>query len=258
MTKEQFVEYMKPIASRMFGKQSPYRMKEERFVVRPVGLIVEDLCKIADDEWAKYAFSREPLNGKFNDTQRVELTRQALACGAEAARQCIEQYGARDSLTLGKKMGLTIDYPMMPQNSDRVLFAEFREPNLINVFMDGVKKAEQLLSEPGVSEALGHDLYLSKLLIAHELFHYVEEKHKKEIWTQTYKIELWAPKPLHNRSKVAVLSEIAAMGFAKELTQLAYSPYVMDAFMVYGYTPEAASALYEEMMKFAGKTPRFE
>ena len=30
-------------------------------------MIVEDLCRIPEDEWAKYAFSREPLNGKFND-----------------------------------------------------------------------------------------------------------------------------------------------------------------------------------------------
>lgn len=43
-------------------------------------MIVEDLCRIPEDEWAKYAFSREPLNGKFNDEQRLDLTRQAIAC----------------------------------------------------------------------------------------------------------------------------------------------------------------------------------
>ena len=84
----------------------------------------------------------------------------------------------------------------------------------------------------------------------------VEEKYKKEIWTRTYKIELWAPKPLHNRSGVSVLGEIAAMSFAKTLTGIPYSPYVMDAFLVYGYSPEAASGLYEEMMEKTGRTPR--
>ncbi|MFR7889351.1 MAG: hypothetical protein ACLU4B_13015 [Bilophila wadsworthia] len=84
----------------------------------------------------------------------------------------------------------------------------------------------------------------------------MEEKYKKEIWTRTYKIELWAPKPLHNRSGVSVLGEIAAMSFAKALTGISYSPYVMDAFLVYGYSPEAASGLYEEMMEKTGRTPR--
>ena len=84
----------------------------------------------------------------------------------------------------------------------------------------------------------------------------MEERYKKEIWTRTYKIELWAPKPLHNRSSVAVLGEIAAMAFTKELNALPYSPYVMDAFLVYGYSPEAASGLYEEMMRLAGRTAR--
>ena len=122
--------------------------------------------------------------------------------------------------------------------------------------MDGVRKGRALLSEPGVSHALTGQLDIAKLLLGHELFHFVEEKYKKEIWTRTYKIELWAPKPLHNRSGVAVLGEIAAMSFAKTLTGIPYSPYVMDAFLVYGYSPEAASGLYEEMMEKTGRTPR--
>lgn len=59
-----------------------------------------------------------------------------------------------------------------------------------------------------------------------------------------------------NRSGVSVLGEIAAMSFAKTLTGIPYSPYVMDAFLVYGYSPEAASGLYEEMMEKTGRTPR--
>lgn len=162
----------------------------------------------------------------------------------------------RDPEKLAKQLGLNVDYPDMPQNAERVLFAEFREPNNIHIYMDGVRKGRALLSEPGVSHALTGQLDIAKLLLGHELFHFVEEKYKKEIWTRTYKIELWAPKPLHNRSGVSVLGEIAAMSFAKTLTGISYSPYVMDAFLVYGYSPEAASGLYEEMMEKTGRTPR--
>lgn len=248
--------YLKPIADGLFGKQSPYRVQPKHYAVRPVGMIVSDLCRIPDRDWGKYAFSREPLNGRFTDEQRLELTDRAIACGTESARKCMEQYGVRDSKEMAVRMGLKVDFPHMPQSTARVLFAEFHVPDTIHVYMDGVEKAETLLHEPGVSHALTNYLYIPKLLIAHELFHYVEEQHAREIWTRTYRVELWAPKFLHNRSRVGVLGEIAAMAFAKELNQLPYSPYVMDAFLVYGYSPEAASALYEEMMGLAGLTPR--
>ena len=139
----------------------------------------KDLCRIPEDEWAKYAFSREPLNGKFNDEQRLDLTRQAIACGREYAEKLAKQYGMRDPEKLAKQLGLNVDYPDMPQNAERVLFAEFREPNNIHIYMDGVRKGRALLSEPGVSHALTGQLDIAKLLLGHELFHFVEEKYKK-------------------------------------------------------------------------------
>lgn len=256
MTKDRLKELLRPIADGLFGKQRTVRAEGPRAEVRPAGVIVEDLCAIEEEDWCKYAFSREPLNGRFTDEQRLNLTRQAIACGRDWAGQIVKQYHTGDARRLAEQMGAVVDYPLMPQNTSRVLFAEFRDPNKIHVYMDGVNKGEALFEEPGVRRALGSQLDIAALLIAHELFHMVEERNKKEIWTRTYKIELWAPKPLHNRSSVGVLGEIAAMSFAKTLTGLRYSPYVMDAYLVYGYSPEAASALYEEMMSFVGRTPR--
>ena len=96
MTKERFQELLKPIADGLFGKQRTRYGEMPHYTVRPVGMIVEDLCRIPEDEWAKYAFSREPLNGKFNDEQRLDLTRQAIACGREHAEKLAKQYGMRD------------------------------------------------------------------------------------------------------------------------------------------------------------------
>lgn len=256
MTKETLKEKLDPLAKALFGPQGTKRAEPPHYVVRPVGMIVEDLCRIPEEDWGKYAFAREPLNGKFNDEQRLDLTRQAIACGREYADKIAEKYGMRDPEKLAARLGMKVDFPDMPQSTDRVLFAEFREPDKIHIYMDGVRKGRALLGEPGVPHALGGNLDIAKVLLGHELFHFVEEQNKKEIWTRTYKIELWAPKPLHNRSTVAVLGEIAAMSFSKTLNALPYSPYVMDAFLVYGYSPEVASGLYEEMMERAGRTPR--
>lgn len=61
------------------------------------------------------------------------------------------------------------------------------------------------------------------VLLAHELFHLVEERHKKEIYTHTEKIELWHVGLCVNRSNVIAFSEIAAMAFAAEITE--FPPY---------------------------------
>lgn len=258
MNTEELKEKLQPVAKLLFGdaKTMADRMRQTpQVTIRPIGVIVEDLVQIPDEQWASYAFAREPLNGKFTDEQRLDLARQAIACGREYANRLIEEYGTRSCEQLAGKFGMVVDYPQMPQSTDRVLFAEFRSPNKIHIYMDGVNKGRDLLNEPGVSEALG-DLNISQILLGHELFHCVEDKYVKEIWTKTYQIDLWGIGNFRNRSRVDVLGEIAAMAFSQTLNELLYSPYVMDAFLVYGYSPDAACALYEEMMERAGRTPR--
>ena len=247
--------YVRQISSRMFGRQSAYLPYRDQVVVRPVGMIVEDLCRLKDLDWARYAFSREPLNGKFDDAQRMQLTQKALDTGTEVADSCIARHGTKDPFAIAKALGLWVSHPYKPQDAGRVLFAEFCPPKQVNIFMDAINRADDLMPEPGVRAALG-DIHIPSILLAHELFHVEEEKQRGEIWTKAYNIELWRIGPLRNRSRVSVLSEIAAMGFSRRLNDLAYSPYVMDAFLVYGYSADTASRLYEEMMGLAGKEPR--
>jgi len=247
--------YAKQIASRLFGRPSAYKPHREPVVIRPVGMIVEDLCQLNDLEWAKYAFSREILNGKFDDFARFDLTKRAFACGTNVAQECIEKCGTSDPAEIAKTMGLKVSYPSMPQGGGRVLFAEFYPPDEVSIFMDAVEKADALFEKQGVREALGK-ISIPNILLAHELFHFMEEQKKNEIWTKTHKIELWSIGPIRNNSRIRVLSEIAAMGFCKHLNKLPYAPYVMDAFLVYGYSSDLASRLYEEMMRFAERPAR--
>ncbi len=255
MTKEELQEALKPIAQGLFGKQGARRYERPHFPLRSLEEMLKDLTQIPPEEWFAYVFSREPLNGKFMDGQRKQWMGKSIACGREYAGKICREYGCSEPEQLAKAMGMKVSYPTYPEKADRVLFAEFREPDTIHIYMDAVKKAGKFLAKPEISEILTDKLDIANLLLAHELFHYVEEKHKKEIFTRTEKVRLWSLGPIHNDSAVIALSEIAAMAFAGELTGLPYSPYVMDVFLVYGYSPEEASGLYEEMMELAGRKP---
>ncbi|MEY8354250.1 hypothetical protein AALB39_12955 [Lachnospiraceae bacterium 54-53] len=255
MKNEAFRKAVKPIADGLFGKQGTGKYQRPHFQVRPIDAMLKDLAEIPPMEWYRYAFSREPLNGKFNDGQRREWMEKGLACGKEYARKVCSLYHTRDPRKLASSLGMDVSCPEFPEHGDRVLFAEYRVRNKIRIYMDAVDKAGKLLKVPGVSEVLTNEPDISGLLLSHELFHCVEERYKHEIFTQTEKVRLWSLGFLHNDSIVIALSEIGAMGFAQEIMGIGYSPYLMDVFLVYGYSPEEAGGLYEEMMEYAGKMP---
>ena len=255
MDKETFQNGVKTIKDGMLGKQNANRYQRPHFTIRPLDAMLKDLVAMKPVDWYAYAFSREPLNGKFNDEQRIQWTKEAIDCGIEYAQRIAKKYGSKNPVMIAEKMGMDVSYPDVPEKTDRVLFGEFKEPNKIMIYMDAVNKASKSLREPDVKEVLGSHLNVKNLLLAHELFHHVEDEYRKEIYTRTKKVRLWNIGPLHNDSEVYTLGEIAGMAFAQELCGLPYSPFVMDVFLVYGYSPEEASGLYEEIMERTGLVP---
>ena len=231
-----------------------FRRNEPDVAIIPIDIIVRDLVQIPEDHWWKYAFMREPMNSKFTDTERRRLMEQAIGCGREYADQCVEKYGTNDPNYIAKELGLNVDYPEQPQNGHRVLFAEYRDPNIIHIYADGVRRGEKLLASDCVKNEL-HDIDLNRILLSHEIFHWLEKENGKTIWTMNFEISLWKIGKIENRTHIACLSEIAAMAFAKRLMKLEMSPYVLDAFMDYGYSPKAGTALYMEMMIDDNRVP---
>lgn len=112
------------------------------------------------------------------------------------------------------------------------MFAQYVQPDEITIFTDCVDKAAALEKQCGCP--LLKKERLLEILLAHELFHAVEEQYAGEIFTRTEKIELWR-KPFSNRSVISCLSEIAAMAFARQLSGLSVSPYMLDVLLVYSY-----------------------
>lgn len=210
--------------------------------------VVCDLCPVAEVDWFLYAFSREPLNGRLTDELRLGLMRDAIACGQEQARAHAERFGTSHPEVIAGRMGVAVERPAMPQSLDRVLFAEFVEPDTINVFQDGIDRAGALLRDERVSAQLGGVGTVANVLLAHELFHVVELRAGRTFWTPSYRFDLTRGRgPLRYHGRLVSLSEIAAMAFARELVGVAWSPYVLDCVLTYAYSPETAYALYDEM-----------
>jgi hypothetical protein len=216
--------------------------------------MLAELQTFQEEDWGKYAFRHDPLERKFSSEQKAHYTRAAMECGKNEAVKLMREseYSTVEALAVSR--GLHVEYPETPAGSGAMVFAQYTEPNKIEVFEDCIQRAEKTAREEEVSDMPG-SAELKEILLAHEFFHWIEYKNKKTIYTQTEKVELWR-KPFSNKSNILALSEMAAMSFAKSITGSHISPYLLDVLLVYGYNKEAACALYEEMMETAGRMER--
>lgn len=213
--------------------------------------ITEMLYSLADiplEVWGSYAFSRDPMNAKVTAGQRREWTRKAIECGTEYAQKVIYECGSRNLDLICRHFGLSVSCPEVRQQDGRLLFAEYWEPDKINIYEDAVRKGQALCEKIGIPETMVLKPDIKSILLAHEVFHFLEYKHKQNIFTKTQKIRLWSIGPVHNDSGVMALGEVAAMAFSQEINQLPYAPYVIDLLLTYSYYPAFARDLYEEMM----------
>ena len=218
--------------------------------------MITELVGLNELHWGGYAFYHEPLERKFNPEQKESYIRKANACGVQEAKKLTEKYPTESAGAIAKELGFDVKTPTTPTGGGHVIFAQYVEPNHITIFRDCVEKAEALIREEGLEDILP-DLDLMEVLLAHELFHGVEYRSRKQIYTQTEKVELWR-RPFSNKSRIICLSEMAAMAFAKEMVGIRFSPYVLDVLLMYSYNTEAAEALYEEILEAAGIKEREE
>lgn len=218
--------------------------------------MLEDLVSFDDRDWCVYAFSRERLRDLIDVEERQRLSGGAMACGREYARRMKREYEG-DLKRMVTEFGLDVTYPYNPdrfRKGQAARFAGFEKPNKITIYSDCVQQAEELYEKEGLRSVLG-SINFHDALLAHELFHYLEEIHQGEIYTRQTKVRVTRTNLIRRESTVSVLSEIAGMAFASELLELPYCLYVLDCLFSYMYSPKSASDLYRMTLRIVKKSP---
>jgi hypothetical protein len=172
------------------------------------------------------------------------MAANAVLCGEEWAQRMLAQTGASDVETIHEALGLelvenNLDMTGMP----RQLFAQFVPETRVEIMSQPVSIYAGM-HEPGFPEPE----QVRSLLIAHEMFHYVETRHPKEIYSRTEKILLWKLFGFRWESTVRTIGEIAAMSFAKTLTGADYSPFILEVLLLYGYNRDLAENVFRGIM----------
>ena len=205
--------------------------------------MVQTLLELSDNQWGIYAFDRDPLEGKFSPEEKRVYIDKANEYGRKTARAKSEKY--REIHKLASGLGVKIEYSDATIGGGHIVFAQFIEPNHITIFKKAVGAIQPFFEE---IHTLTGDVDIVEVLLAHEIFHYIEHIEEQTIYTRIEKVELWRW-PFSNKSRIRALSEIAGMAFAKEFLKLSYSPFIFDFIFMYGYDQEAAIEMYEDIVK---------
>lgn len=200
--------------------------------------------------WGLYSFKRDPLCNKITDKEKAEMIEKANECGQEEAVALKEKYGLKSCREYAENLGLTITEIEERNSDDYILFAKFNSPNKISICSNNVKAAEEMVKKENLN-LLIDGVKIEDVLMAHEMFHFIEGKNK-DIYTRKTKIRLWQLGPFKNDSGLVALGEIAAMAFAKELLNLSYYPNLFDVLLLYPHDVKRAKMLYDEVNAMKG------
>lgn len=212
--------------------------------------LIRNLKTLDKYTWGKYTFNRDPIHNKVSYEKKKEMIEKADECGRLEAIALKNKYGAKSCLEYAELLGIKVSKLEDGDSKDYILFAKFNSPNKISIYMKNVRKAEELVEDEKLNMLLD-GVKIEDVLIAHEMFHFIEDKNKG-IYTRTEKIELWKLGPVKYNSGLVALGEIAAMAFAKELLQLSYYPNLFDILLLYPHNKEKAKALFDEVQTMKG------
>ena len=114
-----------------------------------------EMCIRDRDEtaWYLYAWSRDPLEGRFSREQKLAYGFRAAECGRSEAQLIL---GKTDVWDIAARMGLKVLTPQVPGGGGHVIFAQYEEPDSITIFMDGAERAQKLIREEKLEGLLGN------------------------------------------------------------------------------------------------------
>lgn len=207
--------------------------------------MAQQLFQVTDQSWGMYAFSRDLLRNKIDKAQKEIMIQKSITCGEEMAVEAVRLLGTSDPWEMAEKLKLKVDFVDRGQIADRVLFALFTPPSHIEIMTEPIEKA---MKQDGLSDLITKK-EIEGLILAHEIFHYLEEE-KEKIYTRDETIVLWKFLGFENKSTIRALSEIGGMYFSKKINSFPYSPFALDILLYYNYSPDEALNMYREVLSF--------
>lgn len=200
--------------------------------------VIKEILEVPDGKWWESIFRRDPMYDRLDNFQKAHFTDYGLKCGLDYAIHIKDRYQDKQLSEIVEILGIDIQHKMTYGIDGLLVFAQFSSPKTITLFMRNLELFNDYIKKIQVSDSL-LSLNPEELLIAHELFHFFEENDPKlkqtDVRFQSFKLG-----PIKLTSKLIAVSEIAAMNFAKEITNSVVNPCVLDILLQLPHNYERA------------------
>lgn len=218
--------------------------------VEPLEKMYESLATIDEETWGLYEFSKDLLRGKIDHKEKMEIVIKSIECGKFWAQKMTAKLGSevctnKKATQLANLLDLTINERLGKPTKFRMVFAQFVADKTIEIIKEPIENYTKLVSK---SQILPHAEMVREVLIAHEIFHFLEEHHQEEMYPHQKTIKLWKLFKYEHRSTVMAASEIAAMAFAKEICSVQFVPQIIDVLLSYPMEIEFSKGIFESVM----------
>lgn len=213
--------------------------------------MLRNLLNASDEEYGMYLFLFELLTDKIKNDDKIDMIKSAIKCGIDEANSLLTQFPDLSLESIVEKFGLSVDIRNEYADSyGRYLFGFYEYPNKIHVVLKSCDYVLENLEtyDPEFKEIITKEKII-KLILAHELFHYIENKHRKTIYTKTKKVVTFNFFGLKLKSNVTALSEIAAMSFAKAIIGVSFNPVILDYLLLDYKETKDAYKIYSAICK---------
>ncbi|MDR2976595.1 MAG: hypothetical protein LBV19_04720 [Streptococcaceae bacterium] len=188
----------------------------------------------------------DALSSKIPSEELEAVIVDSLKNGIDSARQIKAQFHEKTIAEIVESHEIKLDYVDMMTQEDFTSIGSFELPNHILINQGLVKKQGTFFQESEIN-FLTFD-YWKEIVLAHEFFHYLQEK-DKGMFVNNYQVSVWGKVPFGPKSKLEVLSEIAANAFAQELLELIDYPGLIDMILVFPCYPERMALKLEKALK---------
>ncbi|QQK08076.1 hypothetical protein [Miniphocaeibacter halophilus] len=201
------------------------------------------LLEVSDYDYYRYLLNQDPIRKKIDEDTVDYLISKSVKCGEDEANKILGKYNNDDIFNIVKEMNLNI---VFTDSSETGYYGYFEEPNKIVIYNNSIEGAFNFFEK--YTDISINKEYIEKVVLAHELFHYVEYKNPN-LFINTYKIELWSILKYTRRSNIVYLGEIAAMAFANKLIGKNTYSHILDYILLFNLDKKQADVFLQEITK---------
>jgi hypothetical protein len=202
------------------------------------------LSRLAQEDYCQYVFSQDRFGQLVSPDEKKRLMNLAITCGISIAKKTVERYNA-DVFDLIEENGLKIRRVKNLVVMEKDLCGWYKD-RVITIAESVVSAARYTIDRFDLAD-LVECQNIEEIILCHELYHYYESI--LPLFTSTYKLILWKIGPIKNRASLACLSETAAMAFAKKITGVSYSPYMLNILFCWNNSKAGARRLYRRIQE---------